>query len=318
MKKNIIKIVRLLAVIVVVFGFYLIEAKGVFADGFGLTVSPMNQSIVVNPGEVYQGSFKISNPAASTMDGYYEISMEPFYLTDGDNAVFEAEGDSGEIVKWITLNVPESGILAPNEVKEVSFTIDVPDNAPAGGQYVSFLVTTKNDVPRGEEGDDMQEGSSGAMINETRRMAHLVYAEVTGSTIKSGVISEANVPSFLLSGDIRGTSLVKNTGNVHGKVSYKLQVFPLFSDEEIYTTEEESLTRIVLPNRSVYDETVWDNTPSIGIFNVVYTVEFEGSKAEVSKMVIICPIWLLFIIFFVIAAIIIWLVMRARSRRHAK
>ncbi|MBQ9180593.1 hypothetical protein IJ135_00645, partial [Candidatus Saccharibacteria bacterium] len=110
---------------------------------------------------------------------------------------------------------------------------------------------------------------------------------------------------------------VNNTGNVHMDIDYYLQVYPLFSGEEVYTNEENPSHAIVLPETSRYISQEWSETPQIGIFKVRQTVMFgsdDSQKSVTEKMVIVCPIWLLFIIFFIIAAIIIWIVMRVRGR----
>lgn len=314
MKKN-----KLLRLCVILFVFVLTSvfigrSCSVMAEGYGITMSPMNQNIVVDPGESQSVSFSISNPASATKDLNYRLSIEPFYIGDGGGIAYKEEGDSGKMVDWIKFDVPTEGKLAPNETKRIIINVAVPEDAPAGGQYVAVIVTIvddeKNDINENNIGDD-----SGISINEVKRMAHLVYAEVTGNTIKSGEIFNASVPGLLFSGKITGSSTVKNTGNVHGEAKYKLQVYPLFSSEEVYTNEEDPDVKKILPDRSVYRELAWEETPSIGIFNVVYTVEFEGASAQVKKMVIVCPLWLLFIVLFVIIALILWIFVKARNRK---
>lgn len=304
--------------IIMIFGF-IVQSINVMADTkYGLTVAPMERKMILNLGDSRDSSFTIANPSASTDDMYYEVSVEPFYTDESGATIFEAEKDSGEIVNWITFTTPTEGSISPNESKEISFTINVPENAPAGGQYAAIFVTTDSKPKKDSNADSTHENeTSQTGINEIRRIGHLIYAEVAGTTTRKGEIVEANVPSFLLSGNISGTSLVKNLGNVHGDVKYTLQVFPLFHDEEVYTNEENPEERTVLPNRTIYSSTEWENTPSIGIFNVVYTVEFEDESTQISKMVIICPIWLLFLIIFVIIALIIWIALRIRTHKKS-
>ncbi|MBQ2695655.1 hypothetical protein IJG04_03430 [Candidatus Saccharibacteria bacterium] len=287
-----------------------------WAERVSFAVSPMNQKIVLNPGESYTGAFTITDPGTSKTDIEYNITLEPFYVDENYSTIHEEYGNTGEILDWITIKSPTQGTLTPNNSDKIVFTIDVPNDAPAGGQYASFTV--KAEQPSEDITDDNSENknSEGAntMINEEMSIAHLLFVDITGNSVRQGEIIDANVPSFLLSGNITGSSSIKNTGTTHGTSKYTLQVFPLFSDEEVYTNAEDPDTHTILPDRTLYNETTWDNTPAIGIFNVVYTVEFEGVTQQVSKMVIKCPIWLLFIIIFIIVAIVVWLVFRAKTR----
>ncbi len=320
MKNKINSLIKRVALVVSSILFALIPIASVQADGFALTVAPMNQKIVVNPGETYEGSFKISNPADSSEASYYELSVEPFYINDKDEILFEEYNGSGEITNWITFEVPTEGKLEPNETSDVRFKIEVPDEVPAGGQYTSIVATVSNESEKSRSNDHQNddEDNASTSINEIKRIAHLLYVEIAGHTIKKGEIEDINVPSFLFSGSITGKSTVKNNGNVHGTAYYKMKVFPLFSSEEVFTNEEDPDERTIMPDRSLYHETPWEETPGIGIFNVVYTVEFEGTTAQVSKMVIVCPIWLLFIVLVIVFGIIIWIIMRIRARGKKK
>lgn len=277
-----------------------------YAAGASFSVSPMNQRIVLSPGETYRGSFKVVNPETNTANFPYVAKVEPFYVDNDYNPIYENNGDYNQIVDWITIE-NDKGLIAPNNVEEIYFTVNVPSNAAAGGQYAAITVTSDNP-------EATVEGNLN--INAKYSIAHIIYAEVAGTTVRTGDIQETSMPSFVSSGNITASSVIKNTGNVHGTATYTMQVFPLFSNEEIYTTEENPETMTILPNRTLYHESVWYNTPAAGIFNVVYKVKYEGLETEISKMVIVCPIWLMILILAVILAIIIWIVVAVK--KHGK
>lgn len=295
---------KILTILFSIISLALCSTFTAYADG-KFSVSPMNQKIILTPGETYQGSFKVTNPGTNTANFAYKAAVTPFYVNDNYDIVYENNGDYNQMVDWVSITNPE-GIIPPNNTIELYFSINVPETAPAGGQYAAITVTSNNN-------DASQEGAIN--IQAKYSIAHIIYAEVAGTTERRGEVISADLPSFLLSGNITGTSAIKNTGNVHGTARYTLQVFPLFSSEEVYTNEEKPLELTILPDRTLYNELAWEETPPVGIFNVKYTVEFEGVTTEVSKMVIICPIWLLFIIIFAIFALIFYFVAKSKARK---
>lgn len=295
-----------LSVLAVVFAGASMLAGGLVnvSEASAFSLSPMNQKVVLNPGESYRDTIIISNPSTSDEDFYYKIEVVPYDVDDDNVDQFESYSDRNMIVDWITIAGNETGMVEPNDSVEVEYVVDVPEDAPAGGQYAAIRVSADEDAKKGDESYGIQEKMA---------IAYLLYAEVAGETVRQGEIENVSVPGFIFSGNIKGISSIKNTGNVHGSAHYTMKVYPLFSDEEVYTNEEEPESHIILPDKTLYNESFWEGTPAIGLFNVVYTVEFEGVTTEVSKLVIKCPIWLLFLILFVIAALVIWIVMKIRA-----
>ena len=272
---------------------FLTPHNSVYAEGATFQVSPMNQKISLIPGERTYGTFKVTNPDTNPSNFHFTLSVEPFTVDSDYNIKYENNGDYNQIVDWITIEGNEAE-LPPNNTATVHFYIDTPENAPAGGQYVAIVVKSAGN-------DDSKEGLN---IKSNFGITHAIFAEVAGETIRKGEVDSINLPSFLFSGNITGTATVKNVGNVHSDAAYTLQVFPIFSDEEIYTNEENPLTNTILPEATRTTMLSWDETPSIGIFHVIYNVEFEGVNQKVDKMVIVCPLWLLFIIAVIIFLII--------------
>lgn len=286
------------------------------------TVSPQDQEYVLAPGQTVTGEVRTTNPKDAEGKFYYIAEVVPYSVSDDGKYTtnFEATDDHTDIVNWVTMSDGDEsgvkevhGVLEPGETENAYYTITVPKDARGGGQY--FAVRVKNDV----EAMQKAEKDDTVVIKEVTGIASLVYVEVSGDIVVKGAITDNNIPSFFLTPPISASFMVKNEGNTHAKVSYYLQVFPLFSDEEIYTTEEDMNSKYVLPGASRVITQTWEKTPPIGIFRVKQTVYYDSLEDKPSvteKLVIVCPIWLLFIIFFIIAAIIIWIVMRVRGRKN--
>ena len=306
MKNNLLKRVAVIALSLL---FASAGTANSFAQdsSYGISMSPPNQKIVLMPGEQYTGTFSITN-VSDEVNFDYVANVTPFYVDENYSNIFDKPSSYTQITEWTTINV-EKGTLLPGGSQDIVFNINVPYDAPAGGQYMTITVTSD------EQLNQEDKGKTSAGLITKQAMAHVVFAEIAGTTQHSGEVVDANVPGFLFSGKIAGTSTIKNTGNVHSDATYKLQVFPLFSNEEVYTNVENPDTKTILPDRALYNTTSWEETPSIGIFNVIYTAEFEGVTTEVKKMVIICPLWLLIIIIIAIIALIVWLYTRSKSRK---
>ena len=283
------------------------EAK---KSGSSMTVSPMNQRIVLTPGETYQGSISVSNPASSSESLKYTTEVGSFTQKMDDNnnkgsVDIDSVSSYNQIMDWITLD-RTSGEVAPNTTQTIPFTVNVPADAPAGGQYATILV--KGETPEVEPGQ-------GLVIQDQTQIASILYAEVTGETKKDAQILENSIPAFLTNNPLEATSLVENDGNVHADAKYTLQVWPLFSDEEICTNEEDPATVLVMPGTKQYHAESC-NLGMVGIYKARQTVEIFGEKSIVDATVIMCPIWLMVVILVVIIAIVWFVVHRIMKRKR--
>ena len=277
-----------------------------------IVLSPMSEKMVLTPGEKYQGSLKISNPNTSTDDLKYSVSIESFSQTrdsnsndDYGNVDTQTVTAYNQIMGWITPG-KKSGTVAPNQTDILTYTIDVPMDAPAGGQYATIVITDET---------DHSAGGSNVNIDSIPRVASIIYAEVAGETRNTGEIKENNIPGFLMNNTLEATSMVKNTGNVHTNATYTLQVWPLGSNEEICTNEEKPAENLIMPETEKYHVESC-TLPSVGIFRAKQKVTIFGEQSIVEKTILVCPLWLLFIILFIVFLIIFWIVMRVR--KHGK
>lgn len=270
--------------------------------GYNVQVSPPTQKLTLQPGEVYEGSFKVSNIGEETFT--YTLDSVP-YSVSGENydPDYRTETSYNQLYKWVKFD-KSTGSVDPNNINEVHFTITVPEDVPNGGQYAALTTSVNN----GETGN----------LQTVTRVAMIIYARIPGQTREEGQILENKVPSIVFGGSqITATSLLNNTGNVHNESTSTLKVYPFGSDEEIYTNEENPATHIIMPETTRYVTETWEDTPALGLYTVEHTVEYLGETSTTRKLVLVCPLWLLVIFIALIFAIIFTIVSRARARKTA-
>lgn len=273
------------------------------------TISPVLEKITLQPGSKYRSSLRLANTGGSALE--YKVYAKPYGISADDqeysNPSYSELTDYSTISKWIKIDEEDTtGSLESLGETEINYTIDVPEDAAPGGQYAAIIVERTNNAPT---------GATNASVTSIPRTAFLVYATVAGQANNSGSVSQNSISTFFFNPPITATSLVENTGNVHSDAEYILQVFPLFSDEEAYTNEEEPMTKTILPETRRFVTQSWDGAPSLGIFKVKQTVKFAGNESVTEKIVIICPMWLVFLVIFGVVFLIVYLIARSKMRK---
>ena len=276
-----------------------------------LAVSPgLIEVSLLTPGQVYEGEFTVLNPTTEDVSSRYSITVGPLTFDDEYySPAFEDASDYNQIVDWIEIANP-SGELALQERRTVHYKITVPEDAPAGGQYASFLVASEDSA-----GTQQQEGVA---VAARSRIAILLYSTVAGETREEGHVIENNVPGIVFDQPIKTSSLIINSGNVHIKAKYTLRIYPLFSDEEIYTNEESPVISTVIPDTTLYNEKTWEDTPLLGLYRVVQEIDFDDRIDHKETVTLVAPLWFVILAFLFIASVMYGIIERVSKRKEAK
>lgn len=299
---------KLFSAIVAAFALAFITTNPVAADetpDYRLQVSPTYAEFEkMTPGKSYDGVLTVQNTGSKDFE--YEIEVTPYSVSD-EHYTLDSDSETvyTQMKDWVSLS-QKSGTVPAGGSEIVKYTIRVPQDAPGGGQYALINVR----LVRGSESE------ASAAINMTKQIGFRLLGEVDGNTKRSGKVTEQSIPAVLFNPPITANSTVENTGNVHVKASYVLQVFPLFSNEEVYTNEDSPYEVTILPETSRYNSISWDGAPHLGIFRVKQTVTIADDTQTIEKTVFLCPIWFIFIILLIIFCIIFWVFSRVKSRRE--
>ena len=274
------------------------------------TVLPMSQRIKLEPGKTYNGKVSVAIPVDAKNDFHYIATVTPYSVVGKEyTADLAAATNYTQITKWITIKEP-TGTIPANGVKDIEFTITVPENAPGGGQYATIAISSNPDASQ----------TGGTNVDTIHELASIVYGEVAGDIIHDGDILENNVPGFVTDIPIAVSAMLSNNGNMHEDATFVLSVKNNITGETIYPQKDKdgAYTELVMPESTRFINREIQNLPNVGIVHVSQTIYYNGKYSAIEKDVIICPIWLLFIMAFVIIAIIGGIFYKIRSIKKKK
>lgn len=287
------------------------------------SVLPMSQRVSLEGGEVYHGSIKISNPAKSVADFNYLVTVTPYSVV-GNNyeADLTTQNLYTDLANWITLENP-TGTISPNEVATINFTITVPEEVHGGGQYATIMVSSDPEV----------EAAEGIQVANRFQLASIIYADVSGEIRRDGEVTTNEIPDFSFGAPLTLGATIENRGNMHQDAYFDITVTNSLTGEVISVQEaedEDAATRdedatssavfkeLIMPESTRYTTHEIDNLPLVGVVRVNQTIYFNDVPYTAEKELLICPGWLIFIIFFAVASIIIGVIAGLRHRRKKR
>ena len=274
------------------------------------TVLPMSQRFALVAGEKTTGKITIVNPADATADFHYKVTVTPYGVTDETyTADLVSDSNRTMIAKWIEIDEP-TGTIKPNESKDVTFTINVPNDAPGGGQYATIAIASNDQIAN----------TDGVSIQNVFEMASVVYGTVAGDTVHKGEILENNVPGFVMTNPIKLSALISNEGNIHEDASFTIAISNFFTGQVILPTDEDDgiYSELVMPETTRQIEREVSGMPALGVMKISQTITYQGDVSVVEKNVIICPIWFLILLVVTIIAIITTIVLIVKKHSRNK
>lgn len=274
-------------------------------------MTPMSQKLMLEPGEVYEGSITVFNPADAKESFSYKVGVMPYNVVGSDyTADLTTQTERSRIVDWIKIDEP-LGTVEPNGSKEIHYKITVPENAPGGGQYAAITV-----------GSDERDsgGNSGVNIKNIYEMASIIYAKVSGDIVRGGEIQKNEMPGFVTALPIRMGAMLTNDGNIHETAEIKLVVKNFLNGSQLYPEDgsEGVVEEVIMPETSRYVERSVDNISPLGLYEVTQSVSYLGQNSSMTQLVVACPIWFMVMILVVIGVIVYGIVRVVKKHRHNK
>ena len=262
-----------------------------------LQLSPPTARFDLSPGASASGTFKVINDGTEAFT--YTIYVQAYSPTNDQYDIsFTQETARSQIIRWLSFSKQE-GSLASREVDEISYTINVPRDVPAGGQYATVFVET---------GGAADVANTGVVVKQ--RIGLIVYARVAGQTRDEGEVVSQTIPGWQWYLPLVSKSLIANTGNTDFMVDYRARATNLFGRVRAEVDKEYT----VLPETKREVTLELEELAPLGIYKVRQELAFLEETAALERWVwVVHPIILRSVIGLLVIVLVVGLVLVYRK-----
>jgi len=246
------------------------------AQASSFKISPVRVEDIVEPGDMIERSIKVTNASAEPATLYPYLRD---FVASGESGRPELKPAGSEIYgasQWI--NIPQQGIeLEAGEEKEISFLIEVPQEAGPGGYYGAVMFGSL--PPDFKLGPGQEE--RGAAITIGQQTGALVLLKVLGDIQEEAVIREFSTDNDLYKTpfSVKFLTRVENRGNVHIKPYGNIKITNILGDEVAVLTVNEGGSNVLADSIRRFENS-WSDNLAFGKYTASLVLSFGTFASE--------------------------------------
>jgi len=277
-----------------------LHAQGEEKEGIG--ISPTKLTVDASPGETLTGKFTVTNPGTTPVE--YRVYVKDLSIRNEDyEKDFEPIAGAVSPVSWF--KVPSTvASLAPNEQKELDYSIAVPKDAVPRGYYAVIFAET---VPP---------KAAATGVARVKRVGSLAYVTVKGASVEKGELLGFAVPGWQSKRPIKSTVRVQNEGNVHFEATGNVRLKDILGR----TVSQTDISGTILPATIRKFRPELKLAQPFGLYRVEGDVTFLGKTTPLdSEWVMVgSPFWMVLWVAIIIGwavVLIRWIKRRAKRKK---
>lgn len=263
-----------------------------------IVVSPGSTDIALDPGGSITKSVTVVNKGEKAV--LVGVTAVPF-MVEGEAYAprYALAPGAVDASAWIQfMGSAAAAVLRPQEVREISYVVQIPSTAKPGGYAAAVFVTSRPELPEGA-----------IVVHD--RVSVPQYITVKGEMQSSGTAQAGSLPGVLWGGTLQLPYTVTNTGEGHFTAKVTATVKTLWGA----TVYERSDERYVLPGTERRIKLEWQPDMVLGIYKIEQSAEYLGTAQNLaaSWVVVLHPDMLIGIVFVIVGAV--WLLAVRRKKR---
>ncbi len=250
--------------------------------GVGIEVKPAIVEENVDPGQDFPFMLHFTNINA-TPRVFYVVKRDISGLTGEGNPIFAEVGEKTgyELSSWIEATSAPI-LMGPNETKDVSFIIKVPQNAPPGGHFGGIFFSPE---------PESQMKTIGSLINYA--VVPIIRLRVSGEIFEEARIRDFFSDKTIYSKpDASFTTHVENLGNVLIKPRGPIDITNLFG-KKVATIIMNNSAASVFPRDSREFKVSWQKDGiAFGRYEAIMSLAY-GQEPERKTISAMTSFWIL-------------------------